>query len=441
MEREQLELVHADVFTGVGSWPEVASEVGVTPTHACELQPAQRQLLRRRWPRLQLTSDFRRTKFTSWAPSPQQRLWGSASPACQGLTVSGKGALRHYADVRNDQTIMCPAMFRAMGASVACIEQVSELVTLDDTHGMLTSLYSAAVKHGYMPLGAPLYMHSQFGGGTSRRRAVPVMELQHLHEVLPVSHLPSAPPSSVTAAHEWVQAGSRPHLQLQQGLFSFTPAASQRLQPDAPTTVGTLRWGGPGTTLQPGVLCRLHSSPTRLFNIMEHHGDMLLLIQQPRASSCKLWARTSDVNLDSLQVQHTPVKDVMGLASPLRGFGEPPRHTSMLWLTKAADGADIFTWFTPFECWHLSDLEGLPSTPDTLPSKFDTLVELSSVAHAAEAAGQAIPLPVIRPIARWVADRLLQHTAFETSGVHSQVPRLHLDSPAQLWHCVRRSCC
>ena len=80
MEREQLELIHADVFTGVGSWPEVASEVGVTPTHACELQPAQRQLLRRRWPRLQLTSDFRRTKFNSWAPSTQQRLWGSASP-------------------------------------------------------------------------------------------------------------------------------------------------------------------------------------------------------------------------------------------------------------------------------------------------------------------------------------------------------------------------
>ena len=330
MERGKLELIHSDVFTGVGSWPEVASEVGITPTNACELQPAQRQLLRRRWPRLQLTSDFRRTKFTSWAPSTQQRLWGTASPACQGLTVSGKGALRHYADVRNDQTIMCPAMFRAMGASVACIEQVSELVTLDDTHGMLTSLYSAAVQHGYMPLGASLYMHSQFGGGTSRCRAVPVMELQHLHEVLPVSHLPSAPPSSVTAAKEWVQAGSRPHLQLQQGLFTFTPAASRHLLSDAPTTVRTLRWGGPGTALQPGVLCRLHSSPTRLFNIMEHHGDRLLLIQQPRASSCKLWALTSDVDLDSLQVQRTPVKDVMGLASPIRGFGEPPRHTSML---------------------------------------------------------------------------------------------------------------
>ena len=84
-------------------------------------------------------------------------------------------------------------------------------------------------------------MHSQFGGGTSRCRAVPVMELQYLHEVLPVSHLPSAPPSLVTAASEWVQAGSRPHLQLQQGLFTFTPAASRDLLTDAPTTVGTLR--------------------------------------------------------------------------------------------------------------------------------------------------------------------------------------------------------
>ena len=52
--------------------------------------------------------------------------------------------------------------------------------------------------------------------------------------------------------------------------------------------------------------------------------------------------------------------------------------------------------------------------------------------HAAEAAGQATPLPVIRPVARWVAGRLLQHTAFETSGVHAQVPRLHLDSPVAL---------
>ena len=126
---------------------------------------------------------------------------------------------------------------------------------------------------------------------------MPVMELQYLHEVLPVSHLPSAPPSLVTAASEWVQAGSRPHLQLQQGLFTFTPAASRDLLTDVPTTVGTLQWGGPGTTLQPGVLCRLHSSPTRLFNIMEIQGDRLLLIEQPRASSCKLWALTSDVDL------------------------------------------------------------------------------------------------------------------------------------------------
>ena len=54
------------------------------------------------------------------------------------------------------------------------------------------------------------------------------------------------------------------------------------------------------------------------------------------------------------------------------------------------------------------------------------------MAHAAEAAGQAIPLPVIRPIARRVADRLLQRTAFETSGIHEGVPRLHLDSPVAL---------
>ena len=46
--------------------------------------------------------------------------------------------------------------------------------------------------------------------------------------------------------------------------------------------------------------------------------------------------------------------------------------------------------------------------------------------------GQAIPLPVIRPIARWVAGRLLQHTAFGTSGIHNEVLRLHLDSPVAL---------
>ena len=67
----------------------------------------------------------------------------------------------------------------------------------------------------------------------------------------------------------------------------------------------------------------------------------------------------------------------MGLASPIRGFGEPPRHNSVLWLSTGVDGADIFTWVTPFKCWHLSDLEGLPSTLDTLPSKYDALVELS----------------------------------------------------------------
>ena len=162
---------------------------------------------------------------------------------------------------------------------------------------------------------------------------------------------------------------------------------------------------------------------------VQHHGDRLLLIEQPQASSCNLWALTSDVDLGSLKVQRTPVKDVMGLASPIRGFGEPPRHTSMLWLSKSDDGSHIFTWFTPFECWHLSDLEGMPSILDTLPAKYDSLVGMSSVAHAAEAAGQAIPLLMIRPAACWVASRMLQHTAFEGSGVHSEVPRLHLDSP------------
>ena len=75
------------------------------------------------------------------------------------------------------------------------------------------------------------------------------MELHHLHHVLHVSHLRIAPPSSVTAASKWVQTGSRPHLQLQQGLFTFTPVASVELLADAPTTVGTLQWGGPGTAL------------------------------------------------------------------------------------------------------------------------------------------------------------------------------------------------
>ena len=98
-------------------------------------------------------------------------------------------------------------------------------------------------------------------------------------------------------------------------------------------------------------------------------------------------------------------------------------------MSKSDDSARIFTWFTPFECWHLSDLEGLPSTPATLPSKYDSLVQLPSIAHAAEAAGQAIPLPVIRPVARWVADRLRQHADFESSCIHSGIPRLHLDSP------------
>ena len=168
-QRDELGLLHSDVFTGIGSWHEVASEVGIPTTNACELQPAQRQRLSQQWSNANVTSDFRKTRFTSWPPSKHQRLWGTTSPACPGLTVSGKGALRHWADIRNDKSIMCPAMFRAMGASIACIEQVSEVVTLDASHSMLTSLYSTAVQNGYMPLGAPLYMHSQFGGGTSSK--------------------------------------------------------------------------------------------------------------------------------------------------------------------------------------------------------------------------------------------------------------------------------
>ena len=42
MERDRLGLIHSDVFTGIGSWPEVASEVGIATTSECELQPAQR---------------------------------------------------------------------------------------------------------------------------------------------------------------------------------------------------------------------------------------------------------------------------------------------------------------------------------------------------------------------------------------------------------------
>ena len=171
------------------------------------------------------------------------------------------------------------------------------------------------------------------------------------------------------------------------------------------------------TSLLPDVLCRLHTLLTRLLSIMERHDDSLLLIEQPRASSCKLWAQVSDVDLVSLQVQRTPVKDVTGLGSPIRGFGEPPQHTSMLWMTKDGGGSHIFMWFTPFECWHLSDLEGLHST---LPSKHASLVQLSSVEHAAEAAGQATPLPVIRPVAHWVADRQRQHTESAYVFVHSQ---------------------
>ena len=87
------------------------------------------------------------------------------------------------------------------------------------------------------------------------------------------------------------------------------------------------------------------------------------------------------------------------------------------------DGGWVYTWFTPLELWALSDLP---------LEEFHRLAALTSEASAAEAAGQSIPPPMVRPVALWVKQRMLMMAAHLGEELQPRVPRMHPFSPKMM---------
>ena len=231
-------------------------------------------------------------------------------PSLPNLSGGGK---QNLADARTMQTRQFVSIGSMAGASIIGMEQVSELDTLDHVHGLLTDLNMEALHLGYVMLGKSTLRHSQVGGLSSRHRTFPSWEHADMHMVLP-------DPEPVVWM--WQKQGSLSTvlidsdcpdshcIDLSQGHSEYVPHKLVQIKSDAPTVCGILTWGGPGTVLQLGILCRAQGSSdifNGLFSITEIHGDWILLIRRPRQDSRKIWVRRSSVILSSFIEQATEI--------------------------------------------------------------------------------------------------------------------------------------
>ena len=102
-------------------------------------------------------------------------------------------------------------------------------------------------------------------------------------------------------------------IDLSEGTHRFTPHQNVEILLNHPTPEGTLHWGGVGTKLQVGIICKLKNSKKKshkklvsgLFSVMELSEGQALLIRRPRDDSRKLWVPIELIDLNSFVIQDT----------------------------------------------------------------------------------------------------------------------------------------
>ena len=132
-----MQLIHHDLFCGIGTAFDASAAAGLTPSRGCEIDDLGKKVVHRFHPKVRLDSDYRSTSWASWRPTSTQLSLVTGSPACQTLAVGGK---QNLADARTMQTRQFVSIGAMAGASIIGMEQVSELDTLDHVHGLLTDL-------------------------------------------------------------------------------------------------------------------------------------------------------------------------------------------------------------------------------------------------------------------------------------------------------------